>query len=176
MRHAALALAALAAAACAPSYEGTVTFRVDLGKDAVTGTTVAGTRSVESDDEQWKPFLTSAKTALGASAKGFDVTGARLALDLSRAKAVGKYEDVLKGTTTLYFQDRTTGGVIDLATGKDLKGTAPIALSTTGNGLSELAGILAASDFKVGVRADSAVAADTDFKLPLVVTLDVTAQ
>ena len=125
LRRTLLALASLSLMACSSGYESTVTYRLNLKNGDISGTTVADDSHIDSDNSQWKTFLSAATTELGQDAQEFDVTQARIQLDVASAKNVGKLEEVLTGEGALYL--RAENGVqVDIATFEDLEGTAQV--------------------------------------------------
>jgi hypothetical protein len=175
LRRSLLALASLTLMACSSGYESTVTYRINLKNGDISGTTVADDSHIDSDNSQWRTFLTAAKTELGAEPKEFDVSKARIQLDVANAKNVGKLEDVFTGEGALYL--RAENGVqVDIATFEDLEGTAQVEVDLTGKDLADLNAALAASNFRLGLRSTTPKAANTDFEAPINVTLDVVAR
>lgn len=174
LRRALLALATLSLVACGSGYESTVTYTITLKNGDISGTTVAEDDHVDDDDAQWRAFLNSAKAELGENPKAFDINKVRLQLDVTRAKNVGKLEDVFSDKGAVFL--RAENGVqVDIATFKNLKGTAQVEVDRTGD-LEDLQVSLAKSDFHIGLRSTTPMAANTDFEAPIRVTLDVVAR
>ena len=175
LRRSLLALASLTLMACSSGYESTVTYRITLKNGDITGTTVAEEGHIDGDDSQWRTFLAAAKAELGEAPKEFEISKARLQLDVTRAKNVGKLEDVLTGEGALFL--RAPNGVqVDIATFEDLKGAAQVEVDLTGKDLKDVNAALASSNFHLGLRSTTAKAANTDFEAPINVTLDVVAR
>lgn len=175
LRRTLLALASLSLMACSSGYESTITRSIHLKNGDITGTTVADDNHIGSDDSDWKAFLNSAKTELGEEAKEFEISKARIQLDVAHAKNVGKLEDVMTGEGALYLRT-DSGAQVDIATFEDLKGTAQVEVDLTGKDLKDVNASLAASNFRVGIRSPTPMAANTDFDAPIIVTLDVVAR
>lgn len=175
LRRTLLALASLTLMACSSGYESTVTYRITLKNGDITGTTVAEEGHIDDDDSQWSTFLAAAKTELGEAPTEFDISKARLQLDVARAKNVGKLEEVMTGEGALFL--RAENGVqVDIATFEDLEGAAQVEVDLTGKDLKDLNAALASSNFRLGLRSTTPKAANTDFEAPITVTLDVVAR
>ncbi|XXF78505.1 hypothetical protein P2318_01735 [Myxococcaceae bacterium GXIMD 01537] len=175
MRRSLLALLSLSLMACSSGYESTITYSITLKSSDISGTSVADDNHINSDDSQWKAFLGSARSELGEDAREFEVTKARLQLDVARAKNVGKLEDVLTGEGALFLRAEN-GAQVDIATFEDLKGTAQLEVDLTGKDLKDVNASLASSNFRVGLRSSTSKTRDSDFDAPITVTLDVTAR
>lgn len=175
LRRTLLALASLSLMACSSGYESTVSYRITLKNGDITGTTVADDSHIDSDNSTWKAFLSSAKTELGQEAKEFEISKARIQLNVADAKNVGKLEDVMTGEGALYLRT-DSGSQVDIATFEDLKGTAQVEVDLTGNDLKDVNTSLAASNFRIGVRSTTPMSSNTDFDAPITVTLDVVAR
>jgi hypothetical protein len=175
LRRSLLLLASLTLMACGSSYESTITRSIHLKNGDISGTTVADDAHVDTDDSEWKAFLNSAKTELGRDAKEFDITQARIQLDVAHAKNVGKLEDIMTGEGALYLRSET-GVQVDIATFEDLKGTAQVEVDLTGNDFKDINAALASSKFRLGLRSTPPLAANADFDAPITVTLDVVAR
>lgn len=175
LRRSLLALASLTLMACSSGYESTVTYRVNLKNGDISGTTVARDSHIDNDNSQWKTFLAAAKTELGQDAKEFDISTARIQLDVASAKNVSNLQEVFTGEGALYL--RAENGVqVDIATFEDLEGTAQVEVDVTGNDLKDVNAALAGSNFRLGLRSTTPKAANTDFDAPITVTLDVVAR
>lgn len=176
LRRALLVLLPLTLVACGSSYEGTVTYSVHLKNGDISGTTIADTTHIEGDDAQWKAFLAAANKELGSAPKEFEVTKARIQLDVTHTKNVGKLEDVLTGEGALFLRAQNGGAQTDIATFKDVTGTAQVEVDTTGNDLKDITGSLNANNFFLGLRSGTPLTSSSDFDAPITVTLDVVAR
>lgn len=175
LRRTLLALASLTLMACSSGYESTVTYRLNLKNGDISGTTVADDSHITHENTQWTTFLASAKTELGQDAKEFEISKARIQLDVANAKNVSKLEEVLTGEGALYL--RAENGVqVDIATFEDLEGTAQVEVDLTGKDLKDVNATLAVSDFILGLRSGTPKAANADFEAPINITLDVIAR
>jgi hypothetical protein len=162
--------------ACGPSHEGTVTYQVHLKPGNVTGATIAEDIRVDPDDTQWKSFLSQARTALDEAPTHFEVTGARLQLDVTKSKNVGTLQDVLTGDVTAFLRATSTGTQVDIAEVENPMGSAQVDMDTTGASLESLDSNLAQGDFRLGVRGTTPKTPSSDFDATLTITLDVTAR
>jgi hypothetical protein len=167
---------ALSLIACGPSHEGTVTYQVRLKPSSVTGSTIADDLRVEPDDAQWTAFLAQARDTLDEAPTRFEVTGARMQLDVTKSKNVGTLQDVLTGEVTAFLRSSGVGAQVDIATVEDPTGSAQVELDTTDNSLESLDANLAAADFRLGLRGSTPKTASGDFEAVITLTLDVTAR
>jgi hypothetical protein len=170
-------LSSLALTACDSGYKSTINYSIHFHEGDINGTTVAEDDHIDGDDSQWKAFLNSAKTELGEAPQEFDIDRVRLQLDVARSKNLGKLEDLLKGEGALYLRSES-GAQVDIATFEDLEdsGTAEVEVDLTGNDLKQVYSALAASNFRLGLRGETALTRDTDFEATVRVILDVTAR
>lgn len=167
---------ALSLIACGAGHEGTVTYSVNLKPGDVTGSTIANDLRVEPGDAQWTAFLSQARDTLGEPATRFEVTGARMQLDVTKSKNVGTLQDVLTGETTAYLRSSETGAQVDIASIEEPRGSAQVDMDTTGNSLEILDTNLARGDFRLGLRGTTTRSTSSDFEATLILTLDVTAR
>ena len=175
LRRTLLALFSLTLVACGSSYESTVTYSLNLKGSDISGTTIADTEHIKSDNSTWVAFLNSAKNELGQDAKEFDLRKVRIQLDVANSKNVGNLEDVLTGEGALFLRSEASGAQVDIATFEDLKGTAQVEVDLTGDDLKELNAAMASSNFRLGLRSPTPKASTADFDARISVTLDVTA-
>ncbi|WNG51225.1 hypothetical protein F0U60_49155 [Archangium minus] len=168
---------ALSLIACGGAgHEGTVTYSVRLKPSNVTGSTIANDLRVEPGDVQWTAFLNQARETLGEAATRFEVTGARMQLDVTQSKNVGTLQDVLTGETTAYLRSSETGTQVDIASVEEPRGSAQVDMDTTGNSLETLENNLAKGDFRLGLRGTTTRSTSSDFEATITLTLDVTAR
>lgn len=167
---------ALILAACGPSHEGTVTYQVHLKSGNVTGTTVADDLHINPDEPQWKAFLAQAQANLEEAPTRFEVTDARMQLDVTKSKNVGTLQDVLTGDVTAFLRSNDTGTQVDIAALEDPEGSAQVSMDTTGNDLEPLNANLARGDFRLGLRGSTPKSSSSDFEATITLTLDITAR
>jgi hypothetical protein len=167
---------ALSLIACGPSHEGTVTYSVRLKPSSVIGGTIADSIRVTPEDPQWTAFLSQARTTLGEAPSHFEVTSARMQLDVTESKNVGTLQEVLTGDVTAFLRASETGAQVDIATLEDPKGSAQLDMDTTGKSLESLDANLARSDFLLGLRGSTPRSSTGDFEADITLTLDITAR
>lgn len=166
---------ALSLIACGPSHEGTVTYQVPLRPGSVIGGTIADSVRVSPEDAQWTAFLSQARATLDEAPSRFEVTGARMQLDVTRSN-VGSLQDVLSGEVTAFLRSSETGTQVDIAELQDPRGSAQLDMDTTGNSLESLEGNLSRGDFLLGLRGGTPRSSTGDFEAVITLTLDVTAR
>ncbi len=167
---------ALSLIACGPSHEGTVTYSVRLKPGSVIGGTIADSTRVSPEDVQWTAFLTQARDTLGEAPSRFEVTSARMQLDVTQSKNVGTLQDVFSDEVTAFLRASETGTQVDIATLEEPRGGAQLDMDTTGRSLEPLEGNLSRSDFFLGLRGSTPRSASGDFEAAITVTLDITAR
>ncbi|HEX5749421.1 MAG TPA: hypothetical protein VFZ09_24545 [Archangium sp.] len=167
---------ALSLIACGPSHEGTVTYQVSLEPGGVIGGTIADSLRVEPTDAQWTAFLSQARAALGEAPSRFEVTSARMLLDVTKSKNVGTLQDVLSGEVTLFLRASETGTQVDIATLENPRGSAQLDMDTTRDSLESLNAHLARGDFLLGLRGGTSRTPSSDFEAVITLTLDITAR
>lgn len=167
---------ALSLIACGPSHEGTVTYQVRLKPGGVIGGTISDSLRVDPADAQWAAFLSQARDTLGEAPSRFEVTSARMLLDVTKSKNVGSLQDVLSGDVTAFLRASETGTQVDIATLDDPRGSAQLDMNTTDRSLESLEGNLARSDFLLGLRGGTPRSATSDFEAVITLTLDVSAR
>jgi hypothetical protein len=167
---------ALSLIACGPSHEGTVTYPVRLKPGSVIGGTIADSVRVEPGDAQWTAFLSQARATLGEAPSRFEVTSARMQLDVTESKNVGMLQDVLSGDVTAFLRASETGTQVDIADLADPKGSAQLGMDTTGSSLESLEANLSRGDFLLGLRGGTPRSPTGDFEAVITLTLDVTAR
>jgi hypothetical protein len=163
-------------AACGPSHEGTVTYRVFLNAGDVTGTTITEDVHVDPEDAQWRAFLSQAQATLEQAPTEFEVTDVRVQLDITKSKNVSTLQDVVTGDVTAFLRANDTGTQVDIAELENPTGSAQVSMDTTGGSLESLNANLIRSDFRLGVRANTPKTASSDFEATLTFTLDVIAR
>lgn len=166
---------ALSLIACGPSHEGTVTYQVRLRPGSVIGGTIADSVRVEPGDAQWTAFLSQARATLDEAPSRFEITSARMQLDVTQSN-VGTLQDVLSGEVTVFLRSSETGTQVDIAELEDPRGSAQLTLDTTGNSLEPLEANLSRSDFLLGLRGGTPRSATGDFEAVITLTLDITAR
>ena len=169
-------LLALSLIACGPSHEGTVTYQVNLGPGDVIGGTITDSLRVDSTDAQWTAFLSQARATLGEAPSRFEVTSARMLLDVTKSKNVSTFQDVLSGDVAVFLRASETGTQVDIATVKNPRGSAQLDMDTTGNSLESLEANLARGDFLLGLRGGTTRTSSSDFEAVITLTLDITAR
>ena len=167
---------ALSLIACGPSHEGTVTYQVRLKPGSVIGGTIADSVHVEPGDAQWTAFLSQARATLGEAPSRFEVTGARMQLDVTKSKNVSTLQDVLSGEVTAFLRASETGTQVDIAGLGNPKGSAQLDMATIGNSLEPLKASLSQGDFLLGLRGGTSRSSTGDFEAVITLTLDVTAR
>lgn len=167
---------ALSLIACGPSHEGTVTYQVRLKPGSVIGGTIADSVRVDATDPQWTAFLSQARDTLDEAPSRFDITQARMQLDVTQSKNVGTLQDVLSGDVTAFLRASETGTQVDIATLEAPRGSAQLDMETTGNSLEPLEANLARGDFLLGLRGGTPRSSTGDFEAVITLTLDVTAR
>ncbi|WP_375768495.1 hypothetical protein NR798_43585 [Archangium gephyra] len=167
---------ALSLIACGPSHEGTVTYQVRLKPSSVIGGTIADSLRVDPTDAQWTAFLTQARATLDEAPSRFEVTDARMQLDVTKSKNVGMLQEVLTGDVTAFLRASETGTQVDIASLEAPMGSAQLDMETTGNSLEPLETNLARGDFLLGLRGGTTRSATGDFEAVITLTLDVTAR
>lgn len=167
---------ALSLIACGPSHDGTVTYEVKLDADGVIGGTINDSLHLDSTNDQWTAFLTQARATLGEAPSRFEVTHARLQLNVTKSKNVGMLQDVLSGDVTAFLRASETGTQVDIATIKNPRGSAQLDMDTTRGSLESLEANLARGDFLLGLRGGTTRTASSDFEAVITLTLDITAR
>jgi hypothetical protein len=167
---------ALSLIACGPSHEGTVTYQVHLKPGSVIGGTIADSVRVDPEDAQWTAFLSQARATLDEAPSRFEVTSARMQLDVTKSKNVGTLQDVLSGEVTAFLRASETGTQVDIADLEDPKGSAQLDMDTTGNSLESLEANLSRGDFLLGLRGSTPRSSTGDFEAVITLTMDVTAR
>ncbi|WNG61664.1 hypothetical protein F0U59_48325 [Archangium gephyra] len=167
---------ALSLIACGPSHEGTVTYQVNLEPGGVIGGTITDSIRVDSTDAQWTAFLSQASSTLGEAPSRFEVTSARMLLDVTKSKNVSTFQDVLSGDVAVFLRASETGTQVDIATVKNPRGSAQLDMDTTGNSLESLEANLARGDFLLGLRGGTTRTSSSDFEAVIILTLDITAR
>jgi hypothetical protein len=171
-----LLLLPLALAACDSGYRSTVTYAISVHESDVSGTSLTEDTSIDADDDQWRAFLSAASGELGQAPKEFEISSARIQLDLTRAREVAKLEDLLVDEGALFLRASDNGAQVDIATFEDPKGTAQLGIDTTGDELTQVNAAMAASNFLLGLRGTTPKTRETDFEASINVTLDVVAR
>jgi hypothetical protein len=167
---------ALSLIACGPSHEGTVTYQVSLKPGGVIGGTITDSLRVDSSDAQWTAFLSQARTTLGEAPSRFEVTSARMLLDVTKSKNVSTLQDVLSGDVTVFLRASATGTQVDVATLENPRGSAQLDLDTPPTSLESLDANLARGDFLLGLRGGTPRTSSSDFEAVITLTLDVSAR
>ncbi|HYO71082.1 MAG TPA: hypothetical protein VEU33_33880 [Archangium sp.] len=167
---------ALSLIACGPSHEGTVTYQVSLKPGGVIGGTITDSLRVDSTDAQWTAFLSQARANLGEAPSRFEVTSARLLLDVTKSKNVSTLQDVLTGDVTAFLRASETGTQVDIATVENPRGSAQLDMDTTGRPLESLDTNLARGDFLLGLRGGTTRTSSSDFEAVITLTLDINAR
>jgi hypothetical protein len=162
--------------ACDSGYTSTVTYEISIHESDVSGSTLTEDTHIDTDDNQWQAFLSAARGELGQEPKELEVSTARIQLDLTRARAVGKLEELLVEEGALFLRASDNGAQVDIATFENPKGTAQLEVDTTGDDLKQVTAAMLASDFLLGIRGSTPKTREMDFEAVITVTLDVVAR
>jgi hypothetical protein len=173
LRAAILVLLPTLLLACDSGYTSTVTYSISFHESDVSGSALTEDTHIDLDDSQWQSLLTAARGELGQEPKEFEVSSARIQLDLPRSREVAKLEDLLVGEGALFLRASDNGAQVDIATFEDPKGTAQLEVDTTGNELKPVNAAMVGSNFLLGLRGSTPKTRETDFEASIKVTLDI---
>ncbi|HZI14725.1 MAG TPA: hypothetical protein VE153_30435 [Myxococcus sp.] len=176
LRTALLMLVPFVLVACDSGHRTTVTYAISIHEGDVSGRTLTEDTHIDTDDDQWQAFLAAARTELGEEPQEFEVTSARVQLDIAHSRGVAKLEELLVEEGALFLQAGDNGAQVDIATFEDPEGTAQLEVDTTGDELTQLNAAMLASDFRLGLRGITPKTRDSDFDATIRVTLDVVAR
>ena len=174
MRHLALVLSSLLAVACG-GFEGSATHTLELKHGDIESGTISVEKELDSSNSTWDGFLKDARDALGTEPTTLTVASVTATFDATKAKNVGRFEDVVKGDFVVSFRIKETNEIIDVAKGTDLTGTGSVELQVTTDDLSAKKDKLKAGAFKVGVRSSTDKTKEDDLTLPVVLTFGLSA-
>ena len=117
----------------------------------------------------WTSYVRLVSDLCGREPVGFSINSLAISLDLEESVNVTTLDDVLDGTATVYLAG---GGVtVDIGTGV-LSGAGPVGLEgvSTQQSLAALHALMLASEFNVGLRAETSRTDAADFSMDLQLT------
>jgi hypothetical protein len=175
LRRLSLVVLPLVLVACG-GFDGSATQKLELKDSDIESGTLSQEKELDDGNSTWKDFLASAKTELGSDATALSVRGVKVAFDTTKAKNVGKFEDVVKGDFVVSLRIKDTNEIIDVAKVASPTGSGTVELTVTKADLAATTAKLTPGQFKVGVRASTDKTKGADFTLPVVITFDLTAK